>query len=152
MDMRSSLYYLAVLGFLLLEGCQSALLTIKDEGDARAERIEEKQRELEDLEAHNEALKVEKERLLTELDKRELSLSDLSLSLVRLRQENEKIVADSVRLQKQKKEVDEKIMQYENEIQHLTSDGELSVEEKERRIKYLKEEIRAYLEFGLALQ
>ncbi|MCP4118899.1 MAG: hypothetical protein GY737_26585 [Desulfobacteraceae bacterium] len=120
------------------------------EGNIRTEqRIAAKAQELEELEKQRVDIEHEKERLLTELDTKQMTLDELLVELEKLEEENARLRAYSEAVRMKKLNFEKQIRHYKEKITDIQGGGQVSSEDKARRIKELKEEIRNYLRLGL---
>jgi chromosome segregation ATPase len=133
---------LAIFSFLILFGCKSALLDLKDDNQVRTERIGLKQSELANLENQNQQLLQEKNSFLSELDQKNISLSDLNARLAKIKAANAKIRTDTEAKRKKKAALAKTLDQYTTEINLLNKDSSLGAVEKKKKIEELKQQIR----------
>ena len=66
---------------IVLSGCQSALIDIRNENKERERRIAQKEQELQDIERQNIALEQERTELLSTLNDSQLQINTLSEKL-----------------------------------------------------------------------
>jgi len=130
-------------------GCQSALLSTVRENERSEQRINEKEQDLQYLENQNTKLTEEKQRLLSELDNKELTLNGLYSRLDDLEKENALIEADTSSQKKQRQNFKKQIKTYKYQINAVKNNNQLSVQEKQKKIEALKKEVKAYLMMGL---
>ena len=133
----------------LLPGCQSALLTMKNEADETEIRIAIKEGELTQLQKQERALAEEKRKLVADLQSREGEVDSLYERLDVLRRENSRLEAETAESAKEKDNFDRKLKTYQQEALSIKDDKELSEIQKKERIKELREKIRYYLEMNL---
>jgi chromosome segregation ATPase len=128
-------------------GC--TLGKILNENKEKEQRIAAKQQELYDLEQQRVDLEKEKERLLFELNTKQMTLDELFADLEKLEKENASLLVESEKMRIQKQNFEQHIRHYKEEITELQGDQPVSSEDKARRIEKLKEEIIKYLKFSL---
>ena len=131
-------------------GCQQCTL-IQEQREVRdrEQRISIKEKQYEDLMQQERMLKEEKKSLLSELEAKQLTLDQLSARLTKLQNDNAQIKADTNQQQEEKERLDQQIRQYQEDINTLKKNNQLSDRDKQQRINSLREEIKKYLEIGL---
>lgn len=131
-------------------GCeQSALMTMRTQNQQAEQRIAAKELELQQTRDQQRVLTEEKQRLISELDSKKLTLDQLHAELDQLERQNARIKASTNLQAKEKQALEAQIRQYRNEIDALQSNQEMSLADKEKRIEELRQKIKAYLEMGL---
>ena len=139
--------FIILLLSLLTNGCVT--MQIREKNIRVEQRIAAKEQELQALEKQRIDLEYEKERLLTELDTKQMTLDELLANLKNLENKNAHLRAHSKKSKNQKLNFEKQIRQYKKEVSALQDGERLSDEDKEKRIKELKEKIRNYLILGL---
>jgi septal ring factor EnvC (AmiA/AmiB activator) len=139
---------------LLLFGC--TVMQIREENKQAELRIASKEKILSDeeikaqqLKQQRDDLEKEKERLLLELDTKQMTLDELFADLEKLERENARLQKQSEKTSIQEQNLAQQLRHYKEEITELRGDQPISSADKARRIEELKEEIRNYLRLGL---
>lgn len=144
--MRTIIWLLIFFLVSALSACeQSALLTMRRQNEEAQRRIIEKEQELVYLDAQNRALLENRDRLVDELDNRQMTLNDLNERLGDLRRENARLKAGTDSQRRQQQEIEFQIQRYQDEIASLENNPHLSVAEKTKRKEELEQQIRDYL-------
>jgi len=134
---------------IVLSGCQSALIDIRNENKERERRIAQKEQELQDIERQNIALEQERTELLSTLNDSQLQINTLSEKLTRLREENARFAAENEAQKRKQNEIEAHLKSFQDEIDKTNNSPLMTREQKLARIEQLKDEIRIYLELGL---
>lgn len=149
-EMRRTFILFTVCFAWMLSGCeQSALMSMRRQNLQAEQRIATKQAELEQLQYQQRVLQEDKERLLSELDSQQMTLDQLSTRLDQLQRQNARIKADTAQQVKTQQKLNARIQQYQQEIDALQRNDQISLQEKQQRIKELKQKIKTYLKLGL---
>lgn len=133
----------------LIAGCSIA--AGMDENKRTEERIGTKEGTLRSETVRGESLQAEQAQLKKDLATRQLSLDDINRQLDRIREANAKSVATSREQIARKQAIERQIAQHKSEIDSLKGQGQLSDDEKRRRIAKLKADIDEELKVQLAL-
>jgi chromosome segregation ATPase len=147
--MHTLLSLLVLCSFAAISGCTVAKL--RQESGEMETRIDQKEQDLKQVENRQPVLLAERKKLLSELDTKQVTLSELYSGLDRLKQENARLKVDNERQQKEKQRVESEIQKFQAEITRLNSDTRLSDNVKRERIDSLKKQIKTYLELMLTL-
>lgn len=124
-------------------GCTIAQL--QQESGQMTTRIADKEANLTRLESQRASLVAERQRLLTEIDTKQVTLSDLDAGLERIRQENSRLRSNTEQQQKEKERVEAEVQKLQAEARRLGNDDRLSEATKKERIEALKKQIKDYL-------
>ena len=141
---------LVVWHIIAVSGCTVAKL--QQESGEMGTRIVQKEQDLNQLRSRQTTLLAERERLLSEIDDKHVTLNELNSGLERLRQENGRLGSDNERQQREKQRVESDIQKFQAEItrlNRLNSDDRVSDKVKTERIESLKKQIKAYLQLML---
>jgi hypothetical protein len=130
----------------MMIGCRSALLDTMRENEEREKRLVVKDEQLRTLEYQNQYLLQEKEKLASDLGQQTMTLNELDARLNELIVENSKIKAATDAEKKKKEKAARSLQQYSKDVQTLSGDNDLSIAEKEKRIKKLKQQIKDNLQ------
>jgi hypothetical protein len=144
--MRKETCLLILLSCFIIIGCRSALLDTMRENEAAEKRLVEKDVELRTLEDQNKYLLQEKEKLASDLDHQTMTLEELNARLNELKLENSRIKAATDAEKKKKTKAARSLERYSKEVKTLSGDNDLSISEKEQKIKKLKQQIKENLE------
>ena len=112
-------------------------------------RIAYKEANLTQLEQQRVALARERERLLSEVDNKQVTLQQLHAGLERLREENSRLTAVTEQQQREKQRVEADLQKLKAETSRLNNDGRPSDQAKREQIEALKKQIKAYLQLML---
>ncbi|MDD5320738.1 MAG: hypothetical protein PHD43_09045 [Methylococcales bacterium] len=111
------------------------------ENEEREQRLVVKDEQLRALEDQNQYLLQEKEKLASDLNQKTMTLDELNSRLNELIVENSRIKAATVAEKKNKAMAVRNLERYSKEVKSLSGDKDLSISEKEKRIKQLKQQI-----------
>ncbi|MDD5462502.1 MAG: hypothetical protein PHG00_12845 [Methylococcales bacterium] len=127
---------------LAISGCKSALLEMRDDNQRIAERVTWKESELIGLKDQNQQFLYEKNKLLSELNQKNLTLDELGAQVDKLKAANfqMKAVTDAERAKKAK--LSRSLDEYSRKIKHLERDDQLGIEEKKKKNEELKQQIK----------
>jgi uncharacterized protein YoxC len=139
--MRKETCVLILLSSFIMIGCRSALLDTMRENEEREQRLVVKDEQLRALEDQNQYLLQEKEKLASDLNQKTMTLDELNSRLNELIVENSRIKAATVAEKKNKAMAVRNLERYSKEVKSLSGDKDLSISEKEKRIKQLKQQI-----------
>jgi len=145
--MHTLFFLVAVCSCVAITGC--TLAKLQQESGQMETRIDQKEQDLRQLENRQTVLLAEPQKLLSELDNKEMTLSELNTGLDRLRKENARLQVDNERQQKEKQRAEADIQKFQAEISRLNSDDRLPDKVKRERIESLKKQIKNYLELML---
>ena len=137
---------LLILSFLTIFGCKSALLELQKDNEIRADRIKTKEVDLVKLGDQNQQLSYEKNKLLSELDQKNITLDELNAQLAKLKAANSQISAATDAERKKQAKLSRNLDGYSIKINELNKDTHLGVEEKKKMIEELKQNIKAKVE------
>jgi len=140
---KKKLRTLLILSFLTLFGCKSALLELQNDNEIRADRINTKEVDLVNLGDQNQQLSYEKNKLLSELDQKNITLDELSAQLAKLKAANSQISAVTAAERKKQAKLSRNLDDYSRKINELNKDNNLGTEEKKKMIEELKQNIKA---------
>lgn len=136
-----------------LSGC--TVMQLRNEVKTDEERLAGKESQLKteedrkaQLEDRKTQLQQDMERLQGDLAARQMSLDDLKLRLEQLQQANAATLAETNDQREKKRERAAKLQKHEREVVAIEQ-SDASVEEKQKRVQFLKEEIRKSLEILL---
>ena len=144
--MRKETCVLILLSCFTMIGCRSALLDTMRENEEREKRLVVKDEQLRTLEYQNQYLLQEKEKLASDLGQQTMTLNELDARLNELIVENSKIKAATDAEKKKKEKAARSLKQYSKDVQTLSGNNDLSIAEKEKRIKKLKQQIKENLQ------
>lgn len=133
---------------IVVIGCESALLNMRKDSEQRQIRIQDKERELQDLQAQQSELWEKQNRLLSDLKKKQMDQGALSARLDELRRDNAQLNAVTESQKKEKAAVDARLKGYQQELASLKNAPGTTEEQKKKKIKELKRQIALYLEMG----
>jgi chromosome segregation ATPase len=136
---------LLVVGHVLaLCGCTIAQLE-QESGQMRT-RIVYKEANLGELERERVALAAERTKLLSDIDTKQLTLTDLDAGLERLRRANSRLTTETAQQQREKQRVDVAIQKLQAEISRVRDEPSASDRAKMERVEALKQQIKAQLQ------
>ena len=133
---------MAVLMILGLYGC--TVMQLRNEVKTDEARLASKADELEIEEARQAQLQQEITRLKSDLATRQMSLDDLKVRLEQLQRANDATLAETGPQQDKKRERAVKLQKHQKEVVAIEQSGG-SLEEKQKRLQHLKDEIRKSL-------
>lgn len=107
----------------------------------REARIEDKKREIYNIADQNQQATDEKNKLISELNKKNITLDELRVYLTRLKTENAQIIPDIAAKRKKQFELSQSFDRYSEKINELDKDGKMSIEEKKKKIEELRLQI-----------
>ena len=107
-------------------------------------RVAGKEEELKTEQARQAELQQETEQLKSDLASREMSLDQLKSRLAELQRANDATVAETQAQQATKRERAAKLQKHQKEVIAIEQSGD-SLEEKQKKLQYLKEEVRKSL-------
>jgi chromosome segregation ATPase len=125
------------------------LAKLQQESGEMEGRIAQKEQDLSQLESRRADLLAERQRFLSEIDAKQVTLDDLNSGLERLRRENARLRSDNESQQREKQRVELEIRQFQAEIDRLNRDDRVPDKVKRERIESLKKQIKNYLEIML---
>jgi chromosome segregation ATPase len=134
---------------LLVTGGGCTLAQMQQESGQMTTRIADKEANLTQLENQRAALAVERAKLLSDLDNKDVTLNQLLAGLERLKQENRRLRSDTEQQQRDKHRVDADIQKLQAEINRVDVDDSVSDKMKKEKIEALKKQIKAYLQLML---
>jgi chromosome segregation ATPase len=140
--MQKKMKALLILSFLIMSGCKSALLELQRDNEIRADRIQSKEVERSSLEEQNQQLSYEKNKLLSELDQKNVTLDELNAQLAKLKAANSQISAATDAERKKRAKLSRNLDDYSKRINSLNNDTQLGLEEKKKMIEELKQNIK----------
>jgi hypothetical protein len=105
--------------------------------------------ELAQLENRQTVLLAERQKLVSALDYKQVTLNELYSGLDRLRRENARLKVDNERQLKDKQRVEADTQKFQADISRLNTDDRLPDKAKKERIESLKSQIKTYLEVML---
>jgi len=144
-----TLFFLAMVFFSCAVISSCTLAKLRQESGEMETRIDQKEQDLKQLETRQTVLLAEREKLLSELDNKQVTLNELYSGLDRLKKENARLKVDNEREQQEKQRIESEIQKFQAEISRLNSDNRLSDKVKRERIESLKKQIKTYLELML---
>lgn len=124
-------------------GC--ALQQMKDDVRASQGRIDSKQRELDSLQQTQAQLAVERDRLVSDLNGRELTAAQLQARLEQMRQVNDAAPATTPQQRVQREERGRRLADASNQARALDQNKTLSAQEKAKQAAAMKEKARQML-------
>jgi len=132
---------------VLVAGCTIAELNREEKSDEA--RVRRKEADLQAEQARTNELNQQKEQLTADLTQRQLSLTELTDRVDRIRKANalESTANDAARLERQRLMV--KVQETSAQLTALQQSTDGSSAEKQRRIEYLKHQIDTQLELLL---
>jgi chromosome segregation ATPase len=133
---------MAVLMILGLYGC--TVMQLRNEVKTDEARLASKADELEIEEARQAQLQQEITRLKSDLATRQMSLDDLKVRLEQLQRANDVTLAETGPQQDKKRERAVKLQKHQKEVVAIEQSGG-TLEEKQKRLQHLKDEIRKSL-------
>jgi chromosome segregation ATPase len=139
--MQIILRALLIISYLTLLSCKSALLELKNDNQRMEESIPVKQMELESLHNQNQQLSQEKNELLAEIDKKNITLNELSDGLAKIKDSISKIRANTEVKRKKQVALLKSLDHYSvtiNQMKKQTSPGE----DKKAEIEELRQQIK----------
>ena len=145
--MHTLLFLVAICSYAVICGC--TLAKLQQESSAMETRIDQKEQDLKQLENRQTVLMAERQKLLSELDDKQVTLNELYAGLDRLRIENARLKVDNERQQREKQRAEAEIQKFQAEISRLNSDNRLPDKVKRERIESLKKQIKTYLQLML---
>jgi chromosome segregation ATPase len=125
-----------------LYGC--TVMELKNEVKTDEMRLAGKTDELKIEEARQAQLQQEITRLKSDLATGQMSLDDLKVRLTQLQRANDAILAETKAQQDKKRDRSIKLQKHQKEVIAIEQSGG-NVEEKQKRLQYLKDEIRKSL-------
>ena len=129
----------ALLISTMLGGC--TVMELKDEVKTDEARVAGKEAELKNEQARQAELQQETEQLKSDLANQEMSLGQLKSRLAELQRANDATVAETQAQQAAKRERAAKLQKHQKEVIAIEQSGD-SLEEKQKKLQYLKEEVR----------
>ena len=132
---------------LVLFGCTIAQL--QQESGQMQTRIVYKEDNVMQLERERVALAAERTKLLSDIDTKQLTLTDLHAGLERLRQANSRLRTETAQQQREKQRVDGAIQNLQAEISRARNEPSASDLAKMERVEALKRRIKAELDILL---
>ena len=139
-----------VLGLSLLVafgGC--TLAQMQQESGQMTTRVADKEANLTSWKVSARPCRRERAELLSDLDNKDVTLSQLQAGLERLKQENRRLRSDTEQQQRDKLRVDADIQKLQAEISRVDSDDRVTDKAKKEKIESLKKQIKAYLQLML---
>jgi chromosome segregation ATPase len=134
---------LSMLLMLCLGACTLSQLN-QDIGN-RETRVGNKEKMLADDEARQAGLRAQMQQLEADLQQRQLSLDELTSGLDELQKQNA-LAAEQTRQQSARKaQMAQQLKQYQHEVDALRRNGNMSLDEKTKRLKHVQAEIRKAL-------
>jgi len=124
--------------------CGCTVMQLRNEVKTDEVRLAAKTDELEIEEARQAQLQQEIAQLKTDLPTRQMSLDDLKARLEQLQRANDATLAQTRTQQDKKRERAAKLQRHQKEVVAIEQSGG-SLEEKQKRLQHLKDEIRKSL-------
>jgi len=131
-----------------MSGC--TIVQMRNDLQDRHTRVEEKQQQLQDLQATQTELAAASDRLQDDLKRRELDARELRTRLDTLVSLNEAARVSSAQQRAQQEERRRQLQAVRRQAQALDQDTSVSAEEKQERLEALKEKTRKLLQILLA--
>jgi outer membrane lipoprotein SlyB len=119
------------------------------DSEQREIRIQNKERELQELEAQQSALREKQNKLLSDSKKKQMDQDELSTRLEELRQDNAKLNAVTYAQIREKAATDALLKRYQQELASLKNDPYMTEEQKKKKIEELRKQINLHLELGM---
>lgn len=126
-----------------LGGC--AIQQMKEDIRASQGRVDSKQRELDSLQQTQAQLAAERDRLVSDLNGRELTAAQLQARLDQMRQVNDSAPATTPQQRAQREERGRRLAEASNQARALDQNKTLSAQEKARQAAAMKEKARQML-------
>ncbi|SEL11481.1 hypothetical protein [Nitrosovibrio tenuis] len=130
---------------LMISGlCGCTVMQLRNEVKTDEVRLAGKEDELKIEEERQAQLQQEIEQLKSDLATRQMSLDDLKSRLTQLQRANDATPAQTKAQQDEKRDRAAKLLKHQKEVIAIERSG-ASLEEKQKRLQFLKEEIRKSL-------
>ncbi len=128
--------------FLALFGCKSALLAMHEDNKRIEERIRAKEIERVNLENQNQQLSFEKNKLLSDLNQKDITLDELHDRVAKLKEANSQYKAVTEAERRKQAKLARSLDDYSRKINALDQDNSLGVAQKKKKIDELKQQIK----------
>ena len=144
--MRKEICLLILLSCFMMIGCRSALLDTMRQNDAAEKNLFVKAEQLRTIEDQNQHLLQEKEKLASDLAQQTRTLDNLNARVNELNAENSRMKAATDAEKKKKAKAARSLERYSKEVKTLSGNNDLTISEKEERIKKLEKQINEILQ------
>ena len=124
--------------------CACTVMELRNEEKTDEVRLAGKEEELKTEQARQAELQQEMEQLKSDLASRQMSMDELKSRLAELQRANDATVAETQAQQATKRERAAKLQKHQKEVIANEQSGD-SLEEKQKKLQHLKEEVRKSL-------